>query len=431
MNSTNLLPPRQFKSKRQLKIWEKQQKENAAKRLNKTLYTNQSPFRHAERIYKSRLLTEEQQNEIVDFDHHNHNSVQVNENLVKVQLKQDLKELSPLFGSLTDKKQLDAYVMKNVPGLIVIPNAFTPSAQRRLIKQCLSDYTKPPHTSNLNGHYHLPQDGIWPLYEREQRGELVRGDADYYVAIKPMTFESSTNLTDSPPSLEDVTNDNDDALSTVSSMYSAINPTKPAALLGPTALLKKQRWVTLGYQYHWGTKQYDLDHPVPIPDDIAEIMKAVVTATENIGYGDWKNQYKGCDFKPEAGIINFYQLQSTLMGHVDQSEINMEAPLISLSLGHSCIYLIGGNTRNVKPIPLRLHSGDMIVMTAIARRAYHGVPRILDGTLPNYLSPDGYYEDAPDWKLYGEYMTTTRINLNIRQVFPNNKEESANEQEKK
>ncbi|KAI7907921.1 uncharacterized protein BX663DRAFT_492426 [Cokeromyces recurvatus] len=320
------------------------------------------------------------------------------------------------------------YFIFFITGLIVIPNAFTPSIQRRLIKQCLRDYAKPPHTSNLNGHYHVPQDGIWPLYEREKRGELVPGDPDYYVPIKPILDNEQGTDIYSSPSIDETTisnsNDDDDAKSTVSSMYSSINSNTKSLLLGPTSLLKKQRWVTLGYQYHWGTKKYDLNNPVPIPDEIAEIMKAIVTATEDIGYTDnddlntnWKNQYKGCDFKPEAGIINYYQLQSTLMGHVDQSEINMEAPLISMSLGHSCIYLIGGNTRDVKPIPLRLHSGDVIIMTAIARRAYHGVPRILDGTLPDYLSPEGHYEDSPDWKIYGDYMTTTRINLNIRQVF--------------
>lgn len=42
-----------------------------------------------------------------------------------------------------------------------------------------------------------------------------------------------------------------------------------------------------------------------------------------------------------------------------------------------------------------------------------GVPRILDGTLPKYLS-DG----NGDWELFSDYMATTRININVRQVFP-------------
>lgn len=59
--------PQQFKSKRQMKIWEKQQKESAAKCLNRALYANQSPFRYAERIYKSRIIHDSDLKDIIDF----------------------------------------------------------------------------------------------------------------------------------------------------------------------------------------------------------------------------------------------------------------------------------------------------------------------------------------------------------------------------
>ncbi|KAI8979409.1 hypothetical protein BDF20DRAFT_906067 [Mycotypha africana] len=413
-----------MKTKRQLKIWEKQQKENAAKRFNKALHTNQSPFRYAERTYKSRLLSKDDLDAIVHFtDIETLNSKETQEILVRVQLKHDLRELSSLFGCSSakwKKRHLDAFVMKNVPGLIIIPNPFTSSAQRSIIKSCLRDYAKPPHKSNLDGHYHVPAEGIWPRFEKEAKGLLKPGDPDYYIPMKVETEEENGMYP------TDIAND-DDAASTVSSMYSVT--TSSVRPLPPSVLLKKQRWVTLGYQYHWGTKKYNLDEPIPVPEKIAELMKAVATATENVGYDEadaalpWKNKYMGKDFIPEAGIINYYQLQSTLMCHQDSSEINMEAPLISLSLGHSCIYLIGGNTRDTKPIPLRLNSGDILVMTAVARKAYHGVPRILEGTLPDYLKADSDYDDFPDWKLFGDYMSTTRINLNIRQVFYKNKDD--------
>ena len=48
-----------------------------------------------------------------------------------------------------------------------------------------------------------------------------------------------------------------------------------------------------------------------------------------------------------------------------------------------------------------------------------GVPRILEGTLPPHfmseLLPDSERES---WAPYEQYMRTTRINVNVRQVFP-------------
>lgn len=138
-------------------------------------------------------------------------------------------------------------------------------------------------------------------------------------------------------------------------------------------LLRKLRWITLGYQYHWGTKEYCLDQRYSMPADLAELSSAVVGATEGVGANGWKNTYKRSDFKAEAGVINYYQLRDTLMGHVDRSELNMDAPLVSVSFGHSCIYLLGGPTRETTPVPIRLHSGDILAMTGESRKAFHGM----------------------------------------------------------
>ena len=89
-----------------------------------------------------------------------------------------------------------------------------------------------------------------------------------------------------------------------------------------------------------------------------------------------------------------------------------------ISLGNAAVFLIGGLTRDVAPIPILLRSGDIIVMSGPAcRRAYHGVPRVLEGTLPAHLG-EGIYVDDGSWVPYARYMNTTRININVRQVFP-------------
>lgn len=107
------------------------------------------------------------------------------------------------------------------------------------------------------------------------------------------------------------------------------------------------------------------------------------------------------------------------MAHVDRSEVCATSPLVSISLGNAAIFLIGGVTRETEPLPILLQSGDVVIMSGpTCRRAYHGVPRILEGTLPRHLTESEDHENQIEWEPYKEYMRTTRININMRQVFP-------------
>ncbi|KAG0191525.1 hypothetical protein DFQ28_011642 [Apophysomyces sp. BC1034] len=351
-----------FKSRRQQKIWEKQQKQNAAKRQKRESYVNQAPFRHVERQFKSRAPLDVSQ--VVDFHHLDKNSDQVKENIVQVELAEDLRALSDIFGVSDDewaKRARRGLVLKNVPGLIVIPNPFTPEAQRHLVKKCLSEYARPPNQSSLHAHYHVPAEGVWDLYAREQRGELKEGDQDYYVARK-VASDASAALYES--------DDHDET-------ESVAGEAKSTAMLGPSELLRKQRWVTLGYQYLWSVKEYDLDERHPMPENVSNLTRAIVRAVEGVGCEEcpepWKNNYKGDDFISEAGVINYYQMRDTLMGHVDRSELNMDAPLVSVRQS----------------------------MSKFSPFTTTGVPRILENSLPTYLSSQNTFADQPDWDIYG------------------------------
>lgn len=51
-------------------------------------------------------------------------------------------------------------------------------------------------------------------------------------------------------------------------------------------------------------------------------------------------------------------------------------------LGNAAVFLIGGLTRDVVPVPILLRSGDVLIMSGPAcRRAYHGSFPII--TYPN------------------------------------------------
>lgn len=64
-------------------------------------------------------------------------------------------------------------------------------------------------------------------------------------------------------------------------------------------------------------------------------------------------------------------------GHLDDGEPDQIHPIISFSLGLSCVFLIGGKSKRIKPFGLKLESGDLCIMSKESRTSYHGVPKIL------------------------------------------------------
>jgi alkylated DNA repair protein (DNA oxidative demethylase) len=83
---------------------------------------------------------------------------------------------------------------------------------------------------------------------------------------------------------------------------------------------------------------------------------------------------------PEACLVNVYDLTARMGLHQDRDEEDFAAPVVSLSLGCSCIFRFGAATRGGKTQSLELASGDALVLGGAARLAYHGVARILPGS---------------------------------------------------
>ncbi|XP_022087595.1 LOW QUALITY PROTEIN: nucleic acid dioxygenase ALKBH1-like [Acanthaster planci] len=130
-------------------------------------------------------------------------------------------------------------------------------------------------------------------------------------------------------------------------------------------LMDHLRWVTLGYHYDWTAKVYHWNQHTPFPCDLAD-LSAFVAAV--MGFSTFQSQ---------AAIVNYYHGDSTLGGHTDHSEFDLSAPIISYSFGQSAIFLLGGRTKEISPLAMYLHSGDIIIMGGQSRLAYHAVPRIL------------------------------------------------------
>lgn len=102
---------------------------------------------------------------------------------------------------------------------------------------------------------------------------------------------------------------------------------------------------------------------------------------------------------PEACLVNLYAAGARMGLHQDRDEAALDAPVVSLSLGDSAVFRVGGHKRGDPTRSVTLHSGDAIVLGGAARLAFHGIDRVLAGS--SRLLPEG-----------------GRINLTLRRVTP-------------
>ena len=66
--------------------------------------------------------------------------------------------------------------------------------------------------------------------------------------------------------------------------------------------------------------------------------------------------------------------------HQDKDEADFDQPVVSISLGDSALFRIGGTERGGPTQSVELESGDVLVMGGPARLRYHGVDRIRFGS---------------------------------------------------
>ncbi|CAA7271752.1 unnamed protein product [Cyclocybe aegerita] len=319
-----------------------------------------------------------------------------------------------------------AYRFPTIHGLVLLPSFVSKEKQRELVIWALSRHARQPNNTNLDIHYFLPENGLW---------NSARVDSQKDVLVQPRAPRSTDVETASPGPRQLVNNtpaspENFQSINTTPKPPQSPSPSVPPALA--SSLLYKLRWANIGWFYHWGTKQYDFSKGKgTIDGELQRICKDAVRSVDwtkvhgsnDDGWGSEGPDWHTWDetYEPDAGIINFYQEKDTLMAHVDRSEVCATSPLVSMSLGNAAVFLIGGLTRDSEPTPILLRSGDVVIMSGPAcRRAYHGVPRILEGTLPGHLESRSVKDEvmAKEWEPYEAYMRTTRININVRQVFP-------------
>lgn len=105
----------------------------------------------------------------------------------------------------------------------------------------------------------------------------------------------------------------------------------------------------------------------------------------------------GYPHPPEACLINLYDAAAKMGLHQDRDEDDLDAPVLSLSLGDTAVFRVGGTSRGGKTVSVKLQSGDALSFGGPARLAFHGIDRVIAGT--STLLPQG-----------------GRINLTLRRV---------------
>ena len=87
-------------------------------------------------------------------------------------------------------------------------------------------------------------------------------------------------------------------------------------------------------------------------------------------------------FAPDACLINRYEAGTRLSLHQDRDERDFTAPIVSVSLGLSAVFLFGGLQRSDRAERVPLTHGDVVVWGGPARLRFHGVLALKPGDHP-------------------------------------------------
>lgn len=280
------------------------------------------------------------------------------------------------------------FSLDNRPGFYFIPGALSVEEQCKWIRESLTCFPQPPNRTNHNAIYGPVHD----LLVAAKEGKVFVEESSSSCLESECTSVSNEDAHRWKFYEEDVAKSLGKTCKTVSA----------------SNLLRKLRWSTLGLQFEWSKRNYDVSLPHnKIPDALCQLAKRMAAPA----------MHSGEEFQPEGAIVNYFGLGDTLGGHLDDMEKDWSKPIVSMSLGCKAIFLLGGKTRQDEPLAMFLRSGDIVLMAGEARECFHGVPRIFTDKENAEISPLEEQFLHGDDVCFLEYIRTSRININIRQVY--------------
>lgn len=156
----------------------------------------------------------------------------------------------------------------------------------------------------------------------------------------------------------------------VLALSEAAPPYRPVTPGGKAMSVAMTNLGPLGWVTDAGGYRYQPTHPLtgrpwpPIPERLTQLWAEL------------------CDPQvgPDCCLVNRYDATARMGLHRDQDEADFRFPVLSVSLGDTALFRLGGLRRSDPTARIRLASGDVCVLGGEARLAYHGVDRILAGS---------------------------------------------------
>jgi alkylated DNA repair protein (DNA oxidative demethylase) len=149
----------------------------------------------------------------------------------------------------------------------------------------------------------------------------------------------------------------------------------------------------VGLGWHWYPYRYsrtvddgDGRPALPFPEELGGLAGRALADAAAV---DGSLDPGAVAYAPDVALVNWYGPGARMGMHADTDEV-VERPVVSVSVGDTGIFRWGNGSSRGRPwVDVPLESGDVFVFGGAARRAYHGLPRVLPGTAPAFLGPVG------------------------------------------
>jgi alkylated DNA repair protein alkB family protein 1 len=308
------------------------------------------------------------------------------------------ERILPIALSSEHKKDQDLYRgtiygLTDFPGFLYAPQALSESLQLEVAYRAVSEYCEAPNATNIDA---CPPKDSEERNMDESMWEIWKGENEVGGKMRARTGDQTKKYRS----------------------------------------FRKLSWATAGYHYDWTARSYHEGAKSPMPTllgDLATLFARTSLLVE---------KSKSTTFTPSASIVNYYNTKSNMGGHRDDLEMALDKPIISISMGLPAVFLLGGKTKDNSPIvPILIRPGDVLCMGGDCRLNYHGMARLLPVSvhvpearedqitsphLPVSLeilarsSGENLKSEAipeNDRRALEGFLSTHRININVRQVY--------------